>query len=208
MEVQELEAARIEAARKEWRDQAIRFQDHFREFLSSKDDLEECGHLAKFLAVRYWGNPPDTINRRAAREDLEVLRCCLTFVSECAVGDLVKMPRSGRSEAQVEAEPLLQILSGLRESASSINALCEVISQSIEQTRDMKNINWNAVDAVSDLRAVWSVMFGKDAPSRALNPSSKFASFLHVGFKYLGLDADPASAFKRWSATADPSEKK
>lgn len=35
---------------------------------------------------------------------------------------------------------------------------------------------------------------------RALNPATPFADYLRNGFEFLGIAADPVSAFKRWAA--------
>ena len=70
----------------------------------------------------------------------------------------------------------------------------------IDTLPERRNINWAAVDATDALRGLWWRNTGKEGPFRALNPASKFASFLRDGFLFLDIDADPISAFKRWVA--------
>ena len=68
----------------------------------------------------------------------------------------------------------------------------------IEATPETANVNWAAVNAVGALRWLWQRNTGRPAPARALNPASKFCAFLRDGFEFLGIEADPVSAFKRW----------
>ena len=103
---------------------------------------------------------------------------------------------------------LLEAVRSIRKLGSSIDDLCDAVSADVkERPNAADRINWRAVEAVSALRSLWTVMKSKDAPSRALNPSSNFANFLRAGFKYLNLEADAVSAFKRWAAVAPSSEK-
>ena len=57
---------------------------------------------------------------------------------------------------------------------------------------DTGNTNWDAVFAVDALRNVWWRNTGHDAPAKALNPASEFASFLRDGFGYLNVEAAPS----------------
>jgi hypothetical protein len=68
----------------------------------------------------------------------------------------------------------------------------------IDETPETANVNWVAVDAVYTLRWLWFRNTGKHGPARALNPASKFHAYLADGFEFLGIRADPVSAFKRW----------
>jgi hypothetical protein len=74
----------------------------------------------------------------------------------------------------------------------------EKATHGIDRLPERRNINWDAVEAVSRLRVLWWRNTDSEAPSRALNPASTFCRFLADGFAFLEIDADPVSAFKRW----------
>ena len=72
---------------------------------------------------------------------------------------------------------------------------------------DTGNTNWDAVFAVDALRNVWWRNTGHDAPAKALNPASEFASFLRDGFGYLNVEASPVPAFRRWVAWCNATDR-
>ena len=78
--------------------------------------------------------------------------------------------------------------------------------KAIDTLPERGNVNWDAVHAVDGLRVLWWRNTGENGPARALNPASKFASYLRDGFEFLGINADPVSAFKRWAETRPPTD--
>jgi len=83
------------------------------------------------------------------------------------------------------------------------NALARLREEAVDamsRLPDRGNTNWEAVFAVDALRVVWWQNTGREAPSKALNPASEFASFLRDGFRYLEVEANPIAAFRRWVA--------
>ena len=83
---------------------------------------------------------------------------------------------------------------------NALARLREGATEDIDQHPEKGSINWEAVFAVDALRAVWWRNTGQDAPAKALNPASEFASYLRDGFSYLKVDASPVPAFRRWVA--------
>ena len=75
------------------------------------------------------------------------------------------------------------------------------VSLSGEKQRPRKgsqnSIEGQQIDPNERLR-VWAESLGR-APSKALNPASKFARFLRDGFRYLEVEGNPESAFRRWA---------
>ncbi|MBR1154823.1 hypothetical protein [Bradyrhizobium sp. JYMT SZCCT0428] len=182
-------------------DRARCFQDAFREFLAPRHDLEECGWLAVELATRYWLNHVEPVNRRHAHADLATLKECLNFISGSGLLELENVQALPYYQATAAGSPLVAGLLSLKEimSEEAINEACSDIEAAINVTIDKRNIRWDALQAIESLRCIWWLMGNRPAPSKALNPSSKFADFLRVGFVYLDLDADPVSAFRSWS---------
>ena len=83
---------------------------------------------------------------------------------------------------------------------NALARLREVAVEDMNRLPETGSTNWEAVFAVDALRAVWWRNRGYDAPAKALNPASEFASFLRDGFNYLEVSASPVPAFRRWVA--------
>jgi hypothetical protein len=82
-----------------------------------------------------------------------------------------------------------------------VKRFADAARSAIDQVPDQGNIHWKAIHAVEGLRILWWRNTGKNGPSRALNPASRFASYLRDGFDFLDIRANTESAFKRWVAT-------
>lgn len=178
----------------EWRDRASRFKDAFGKLLMDRDTLEECGHLASFLANRYWQERIVTLKKVDARSDLTGIKACVEFLAKSAILELVE------GQPSVAAD-LRNALLNLRKAATApaLNALSAELEEAIAGVPETGNINWHAAYAVDSLRALWFVIHGKPAPMKGLNPASDFARFLEAGFQFLGLEAKAIPAFRRWA---------
>ena len=75
----------------------------------------------------------------------------------------------------------------------------EEIRTSPYAKRSLSLVNINAIGLVEGCRFVWKLATGKEAPTRDLNPATKFAVFLADAMDVCGLDADPRSAFLAWA---------
>ena len=65
--------------------------------------------------------------------------------------------------------------------------------------RSLKLINVEAIGLVDGCRFIWKMATGKDAPSKDLNPASKFATFLADAMETCEIPGDPRSAFLAWA---------
>jgi hypothetical protein len=83
----------------------------------------------------------------------------------------------------------------------------KAIEDDLNRLPDTGNTNWDAVFAVDSLRIVWLRNTGLEAPAKALNPASEFASFLEDGFHYLKVEASPVPAFRRWVAWSSATDR-
>jgi hypothetical protein len=73
------------------------------------------------------------------------------------------------------------------------------IEQSPRAKIGTRRINLEGVQLVDCARLVWCEASGKDAPSKSLNPASKFGMFLCDLFEVLEVEGDPRSAFRAWA---------
>lgn len=62
-------------------------------------------------------------------------------------------------------------------------------------------INFRGIQLVDSARNVWRLSTGNEAPSKALNPASRFGNFLCDLFEAFEIEGDPRAAFRAWAAT-------
>jgi hypothetical protein len=97
---------------------------------------------------------------------------------------------------------LIHTLWQMEDAGLTLKVIDKLIADSdrlVDLTPEKANVNWPALNAVHALRWLWWRNTGKQAPSRALNPASKFHTYLTDGFEFLEIGSDPVSAFKRWA---------
>jgi hypothetical protein len=191
------------------------FQKTFGPYLSRvATDFEEAEAEYSWFESRVFGNPLDTVRRAKAKKQLKRISSALRAVGKYESGyflpalvaarmDQEIRPKDAATDGAIEILNFLLTLGHLESDkvlSTSISRFEKYALRAIEIAQDTRNINWQAVHAIDTLRILWWRNTGKDAPSRALNPASKFAAFLDDGFHWLDIDADHISAFKRWSA--------
>jgi len=195
-----------DAAGREFQDLFAAFFPYFRE------DFEQAKFEMDWLANRFFGNPWETIRHTQALKAIDEVRVHLNRLATEAghIGALVSLEHviAGPAEAEIIAQEkrLLDLLDKLGAThdegqfARVVDSLCARIETGIRRMPDTGNTNWQAVHAVESLRTLWKRNTGRVAPSRGLNTATSFAVYLRAGFDYLGVDADPRSAFRRWVA--------
>jgi hypothetical protein len=144
--------------------------------------LQALRLVAKSHELPWWGSIY-AAQKAAESDDADQITQDLGFIAD-AIVELSNMFEEG---APVRLE-------------NALAHLREVVTEEISQIPDTGNIKWDAVFAVDALRTVWWRNTGRDAPAKALNPGSEFASYLRDGFGYLKVDASAVPAFRRWVA--------
>jgi hypothetical protein len=198
-----------------------RFQQIFGRYFP---DLLENEHATIHLEQRLWdgifGNPIQTINKGTFEADLKRFRDAIKVLSEWPIwgatlyfGNIPVVSQEFR-----DGENILHVAIEIYECLLMIGdvahdkKLTEVLDQleswardTSEYLPDRRNINWEAVNAVDQLRGFWE-SWGeprREAPRRALNPASPFADYLRDAFEFFEISGDPISAFKRWVVAED-----
>lgn len=227
--------ATIEDYVPEWRDQILKFQRIFsRYFPRMENDLEDAASEMNWLYVSIVHNPTSTVKKSGIDQEFKKLRKAFQTIAEHQSGYYLQSPlieklsenhigaekkvisnTNIRSDDEIEkhAKEIYDILltvdeiNGKEILQKVLDRYEEWARKAIQNSPDRRNIKWESVDAVYRLRVLWWRNTGESAPSRALNPSSLFAEYLHDAFQYLEIDADPISAFKRWAALAKTDER-
>jgi hypothetical protein len=83
----------------------------------------------------------------------------------------------------------------------AIDSTKRYIEKSSHARKGTGRINFRGIQLVNSARDVWRLSTGKDAPSRALNPASRFGKFLCDLFEAFEIEGDPRAAFRAWAAT-------
>lgn len=197
----------------DWLPIVQQFQRVFcRYFPNFEDDIDDAGGEMSWLRTGVFINPIDTVRRSKAKKDLRKLASCVRDVSKwnlpllySLIETQLELKKSDDRVARGVSEIYNFILAcdemehdGVVEDV--LKAFITGAEGDIERLPETRNINWEAVNAVGRLRTLWWRNTGMYAPSRALNPASLFACYLQDGFDFLEIDADPASAFRRWVA--------
>jgi hypothetical protein len=197
-----------------WRETVEQFQRTFAPYFPHlAADLDAAGFEMTWIETRVLMNPKATVRRPQARRELAKIRSALNLMGAHEIGywqpfisELYWAEQEGDDIAR-QAKELFQFLLALSEMKEEgtlqkvLDRFVGTAERAIEMVPDTRNINWEAVHAVDMLRLLWWRNVGQNAPSRALNPASIFASYLQDGFHFLDVDADPLSAFKRWVET-------
>ena len=170
-----------------------------------------------WLQCRIYGNPTETIKKSSIENELRKFRKAIQTLAEHPKGYCKNMIAisywdSKDDKLGIKASEIFEFILLLDEVAEE-GTLPQVLDryerwarEAIASTPDRRNINWEAVHAVSRLRWFWWRRTGEDAPGRALNPASPFADYLRDAFEYFEIAADPISAFRRWAALAEKDE--
>ena len=204
----------------------LAFGSHFPHLLN---DWIAAEREMNWLDSMVFGNPLETCRRREALRELYKLKSLigdladmelpgmyraqleLTMLKEGLVdkvaaqspGYLIEEHSPEISDAErkiIAVVTTIGEMAGNEEIPLALESLCARMERGIAEVPETGNINWEAVNAVDGLRWLWwRNNDGKHGPAKALNPASRFASFLRDGFAYLEIDADPLSAFKRWA---------
>ncbi|WLA36182.1 hypothetical protein QNJ95_24380 [Bradyrhizobium elkanii] len=197
-----------------WISAARDFQDCFGQYFPNLvDDVDDAGREMDWLYNRVHGNPIETVRRSKARDELAKIRTGLNLMARHDMSYWMSMNFAlseairGGDEGAAKADEILKFLFKLQEWQEKeeldgiLNCFFAATEKAIEATPDSGNINWDAVHAVEGLRALWWRNTLRHGPTRALNPASRFASFLKDGFEYLEIEGDHLSAFRRWATT-------
>lgn len=75
------------------------------------------------------------------------------------------------------------------------------IEKSSRARKGTGRINFKGIQLVNSARDVWRLSTGNEAPSKALNPASRFGKFLCDLFEAFEIEGDPRAAFRAWAAT-------
>lgn len=193
----------------------MEFQRVFsRYFPNFEDDIYDAAGEMGWLHNGMFTNPIETVRRSKAKKDLRRLAAFVRDVSTWnwplmyrLIGVKMEAKESDdgdRVSAFVESLYDFVLACDEMEHYELVDTVLEKFVNAAEEDFDTfpetRNINWDAVNAIRRLRTLWWRNTGMYAPSRALNPASLFACYLQDGFDFLKIDADPASAFRRWVA--------
>jgi hypothetical protein len=202
-----------------------RFQQIFGQYIPCLlDDEHATIHLESRLRGGIFMNPIETINKSTFEADLKRFRGAMKVLAEWPIWGAMETfyvmhEQTRQSEPPVVGDDNEDVLHAAQEIYEGLvmirdmadqKKLPQVLDQlegwareASEQLMDRRNINWEAVNAVDVLHRFWESWTETPAPSRALNPASRFADYLRDGFAFFKISGDPAAAFKRWVAVKD-----
>jgi hypothetical protein len=183
------------------------------------EDEHATIHLHHRLSNGIFGNPIQTINKSTFEADLKRFRDAIKVLAEWPIWRTmvyfdvlpVERPEFRNSENVLHAAlEIYDCLLTIDDVAHYDKKLPQVLDQLeswarevLEDIPDRRNINWEAVNAVDNLRGFWESWLEKEAPRRALNPASPFADYLRDAFEFFNISGDPVAAFKRWVVVED-----
>jgi hypothetical protein len=181
------------------------FQSVFSLYFPALSDLAKADFVLMELRNRIFWDPIPTVRRSQAKRDLQKAAAALRSLASYDVPCWTHLWSRRKEDENGQQDVIMQLLSmfvgtNWRGSTDAvIDRFVTDVEAGIERLPEAGNIKWDGVHAVMCLCEMWEQNTGKYAP-RSLNPASKFASFLQDGFKFLEIEADPVSAFKRWRA--------
>lgn len=170
-----------------------------------------------WLGAAVFANPIYTIRRAQLFKDVKRFhKATDTVVGLDELENILRRPlgwvstldNNTPNEVRKDARQVLRVLWRLRSmhekgrlapAMKAIDKWINVVADEKIGFPQTQNINWEAVHAVEGLRTLWKRNMARRPPARPLNPETRFANYLRAGFEYLELDADPVSAFKRWT---------
>ena len=184
-------------------------------------DIHDAAFEWDWLQTRVFMNPKVTVQRTRAKKQIAKMSAALKCMGQHSPNYWMHVYwaiEEAKKKGDPLALPLEKIflfaidLEDMKESGVLLPAIKRFVieaERAIDATPETKNIRWDAVHAIDALRILWWRNTGraKEAPSKALNPASRFAAYLRDGFEHLEIKADPLSAFRRWSAITPSSDK-
>jgi hypothetical protein len=197
-----------------WRPFVRQFQEVFLPYFPHLTDFDAAGFEAEWLETRVHGNPKDTIRRSQAKREVAKIGAALKMMGQHDTSywqplftELFWKKKESDDALAESADLILRFLLDLGEMGDNgslhlaVDRFVAGAEKAIDVLPDRGNVNWDAVHTVDGLRVLWWRNTGKNGPVKALNPASKFASYLRDGFEFLDINADPVSAFRRWAET-------
>ncbi|MEW9837754.1 hypothetical protein [Mesorhizobium marinum] len=179
------------------------------------EDEDATIRLHQRLMDSLFTNPPETINRSTLETDVKRFRKAIKTLTDWPIWGTkpciaaVERPPNvwdPQNPAHVARE-IYDCLLALGDAERHYKNLPEVIQElegwarrAAQRLPDRRNINWEAVHAVSCLHRFWESWAEIPAPRKALNPTSPFANYLRDAFAFFCIAGDPIGAFKRWAA--------
>ena len=191
------------------RERTEKFQRTFVGYFPNLGDIEVAAAEWDWLYTCAVLKPAETLQRSKAKGGMRRVANALRILSTHDLRHPLILPDLtwGTNDPVVLWEnEIIRIISTLwqmEHQGLTLKVIDKLVADSdalVDATPETANVNWSAVNAVHVLRWLWWRNTGKRAPARALNPASKFYAYLSDGFEFLGVQADPASAFKRWVA--------
>jgi hypothetical protein len=189
------------------RERAARFQQTFVGYFPNLGDIKVAAAEWDWLYTGAVLNPAETLQRSKAKAGMRRVANALRILSTHDLRHPLILPDLdlGTNDPVVLWEnEIIHIISALWEmehQGLTLKVIDKLVADSdalVDATPETANVNWSAVNAVHALRWLWWRNTGKYAPARALNPASKFHAYLSDGLEFLGIQADPVSAFKAW----------
>jgi hypothetical protein len=186
-----------------------KFQRMFVVYFPHLHDIGCASFEWSWLYTSVVGNPIETVRRSKAKAELRKVADALRLLSKHERHYWRHLPILDRdvhdrvSEWERKIGDVIHTLQDMEDEGLTESVIAKYVADAeagIDWLPETANINWDAVHAVDSLRWLWWRNTGRHAPSRALNPASEFHSYLRDGFDFLEIEADPASAFKRWAA--------
>jgi hypothetical protein len=180
-------------------------------FPKMENDIDDAALEMEWLTNSVWGNPLTVARRQKIKRSLEVIGKSLKRIGQFDTpywDNLMFQIFESKGRGDNDADCIDEIFKFLLTLSQwhGEGSLSKVVDRFVNEAQaatdklpEAGNINWEAVHAVDRLRILWRRNMGSGAPARALNPATKFAQYLKDGFQYLGISADPISAFKRWA---------
>lgn len=107
-------------------------------------------------------------------------------------------PERVGQKASVALQALDENIQPIRDAIQSTKRHIEKSSRTRKGTG---RINFKGIQLVNSARDVWRLSTGNEAPSKALNPASRFGKFLCDLFEAFEIEGDPRAAFRAWAAT-------
>lgn len=198
-----------------WQPRAEKFQHTFAKYFPHLDDFDVAANEWSWLHSHWLCNQIRTARPSQTRKELSDVVRALRLIAKCdpqsawgkSIYDAMGAAKAGSADQITKdhafiAEAIMNLQNMDEDGAleAALTRFQNAANDAISKLPDTGNTKWDAVFAVEALRSVWWRNTGRDAPVKALNPASEFASYLRDGFDYLKVDANPVAAFRRWVA--------
>jgi hypothetical protein len=189
-----------------------KFQRTFVKYFPDFDDLQVAATEWSWLHSHWICNGIATVRRAQVMGELGCVVRALRLIAKCNMPwamNLYDAKRAPEAEGAdqitrdhaIIAEAIIDLHSMDEDGAleAALTRFQDAAEGTLRHLPDTGNTNWDAVFAVDALRTVWWRNTDNDAPAKALNPASEFASYLRDGFRWLKVEANPVAAFRRWA---------